>query len=149
MKSTMSCRVGCALASAGAGRALVTSVPRSRTGSRLEDSPFAIFAVSSFSTPEWLHTGHDSRPAAFWPSKSSDDANQPSKRWRPGQTSSNTIMPRLYRHSPGRAASVQMRLLEEILAVAGAHPHLRHRTVAADGQRHVGPRGTEPPDAAE
>src|SRR5258705_6555227 len=40
---------------------------------------------------ESLHTGHASRPRAFWPSKSSAETNHPSKRWRSAQMSSNTI----------------------------------------------------------
>jgi len=37
-----------------------------------------IFAVSSFSMLESQQTGHESSPRAFWPSKSSAEANQPS-----------------------------------------------------------------------
>src|SRR5438876_8483053 len=54
-------------------------------------SGLPIFAVSSFSMLESLQTGHESRPRDFWLSKSSDDANHPSKRWRSGQISSKTI----------------------------------------------------------
>src|SRR5438034_8097324 len=60
----------------------------SRSGSA---SGLPIFAVSSFSMLESLQTGHDSRPRAFWPSKSSAETNQPSNRWRSAQMSSNTI----------------------------------------------------------
>src|SRR5438128_9467177 len=54
-------------------------------------SGLPIFAVSSFSMLESLQTGHESRPRDFWLSKSSDDANHHSKRWRSGQISSKTI----------------------------------------------------------
>src|SRR2546426_2196364 len=77
-----SCRLRGRAAGATGGCAL------SRVGS---PSALPIFAVSSFSMLESLQTGHDSRPRAFWPSKSPAEANQPSNRWRSAQISSNTI----------------------------------------------------------
>jgi hypothetical protein len=75
MKSTMSWSVGLSLPSVCAGLTFATFGRPSRAG-----SPLPILAVSSFSTPDLLHTGHEISPAAFWPSKSREDANQPSKR---------------------------------------------------------------------
>src|SRR6266571_7607832 len=40
---------------------------------------------------EPLQIGHERRPRDFWLSKSSEDANHPSKRCRSGQISSKTI----------------------------------------------------------
>src|SRR5437879_1610448 len=77
-----SCRLRGRAAGAAGGCAL------SRGGSA---SGLPIFAVSSFSMLESQQTGHESRPPAFWPSKSSAEANQPSNRCRSAQMSSNTI----------------------------------------------------------
>src|SRR5581483_5446620 len=45
--------------------------------------------------------------------------------------------------------SVQMRLLQELVAVARAHADVRDPAVAADRERHLGARGAELPDRAE